>query len=216
MNYVWYEFVAVTSALTYTFTNSLRIEGYCHVPQQGPVLVVANHQSFLDPNLVGLAVRRHLHYLARSTLFRHPAFAALIRSLNAVPVNQEGFAREGLQTTMELLKEGKAVIVFPEGERTPDGRMCPLRPGIHLLIKKLDIPILPVGIAGAFEAWPRHRMLPRPAPLFLPPQPGAIALSVGRPLQSTSIRKRSREEVMGILFDEIQKAHMRAEQLRRR
>jgi 1-acyl-sn-glycerol-3-phosphate acyltransferase len=216
LSHLWYELAFWTSAASYTLGFSLRTEGERHVPPEGPVLVIANHQSFLDPLAVGLATRRHLCFLARQSLFKHPVFGWLIRSLGAVPVNQDGFAREGLKTTLGQLKEGRAVLVFPEGERTLDGQMNPLRPGIHLLIKRVEMPILPVGIAGAYDAWPRRQKLPRPAPLFLPARRETVAVSIGRPLNSVDLARRPREEVLSILYTEIEKAHVRAEQLRRK
>src|SRR5205085_9333441 len=124
---------------------SFRWEGGRRVPKQGPVLLVANHQSFLDPVAVGIAARRHLCYLARKTLFTNPTFGAFLRSVNVVPVDQEGVAKDGLRTVLDLLRADQAVLVFPEGERTLNGRMSPLRPGVHLLIKRSQVPIIPVG-----------------------------------------------------------------------
>src|SRR5947208_16425074 len=113
LSYCWYEAGFWLSFTGMTLAFSLRTEGYRSVPPAGPALLIANHQSFLDPVLVGLAARRHLHYLARRTLFRNPAFAVLIRSLNAVPIDQAGFAREGLRVILEQLHAGNAVLVFP-------------------------------------------------------------------------------------------------------
>ena len=76
------------------------------------------------------------------------------------------FGKAGLQKTLALLDEGRAVLVFPEGERTHDGELEPFKAGISLLVKKVKAPIVPVGIAGAFDAWPRGRNRPRFAPLF--------------------------------------------------
>jgi 1-acyl-sn-glycerol-3-phosphate acyltransferase len=216
LSYVWYETAFWTTAAGGILGYGVRTEGAHHVPRTGPVLVIANHQSFLDPVLVGLAARRQLCFLARHSLFENAGFGWLIRSLNAVPVNQDGFAREGLKTTLEQLRSGRAVLVFPEGERTEDGQIHPLRPGIHLLIKRVKMPILPVGIAGAYDAWPRRRKLPRLAPLFLPARHGGLAVSVARPLDSADLSRRPREEVLSILFKELEKAHAQAERLRRK
>src|SRR5262245_24390544 len=187
LSYLWYEGAFWLSGATLTFASSIRTEGFKHVPHVGPALLVANHQSFLDPVLIGLAARRHLCFLARKTLFRNQAFTWLIRSLGAVPINQEGFARAGLETILEQLDAGRAILVFPEGERTADGRIQPLRPGIHLLIKRVAMPIVPIGIAGAYHAWPRHQLLPMPAPLFLPPWEGTLAVSIGPPIDSRKL-----------------------------
>jgi 1-acyl-sn-glycerol-3-phosphate acyltransferase len=213
---LWYDGLFWLSFTGVTFGFSLRTQGYQHVPAEGAALLIANHQSFMDPVLVGLAARRHLHYLARKTLFRHWGLAWLMRSLNGVPVDQEGFAREGLKTMLEQLHAGHAVVVFPEGERTADGSMKPFRPGIHLLIKRLAMPIVPVGIAGAFNAWPRQRAFPLPAPLFWPAWQGTIAVSIGRPIESTSLKDKPRTQALEELFLAVQKHQERAEHLRRK
>jgi 1-acyl-sn-glycerol-3-phosphate acyltransferase len=214
-SHLWYETVYLFTHMACTFGASLRTEGRQNIPRTGPVLIIANHQSFVDPVLVGLSTRRHLWYLARKSLFRNPVLAGLIRSLNAVPIDQEGVGKEGLKTILGQLRAGHAVVVFPEGTRTEDGHVAPFRPGVHLLISRADCYIVPVGIAGAFEAWPYWKPLPVPAPLFLPPSDRAIAVSVGKPLRSEEFAGRSREQVLADLYQRVRKLKERAERLRR-
>jgi 1-acyl-sn-glycerol-3-phosphate acyltransferase len=199
-----------------TLACSLRTEGAQHVPTTGPALLIANHQSFIDPLLIGLAARRHLSYLARQSLFHNRAFGWFIRQYNAVPINQDGFSREGLRTIIDYLKAGRAVVMFPEGERTPHGDMQPLRPGVHLLAKWVDMPIVPVGIAGAYDFWPRWRALPIPDPVFLSDQGRSMAVSIGEPIDSRRFAGQPREQVLSDLFVELQKCKERAERLRRK
>lgn len=213
---IWYDGWFAVMASLFTGAFSYRSSGSQHVPRQGPLLIVANHQSFLDPILVGLAVRRHLSYLARKSLYRHHSFAWFIRTLNAVAVDQEGFARDGLMTVIDLLKKGRGVTIFPEGERTMTGAMNPLRPGIHLILRKAPCQILPVGIAGAYDAWPRWRAYPTPAPLFLPPTKATIAVAIGRPFCSSVYDNQPRDAVLQDLFRHIHDAHAAAEKLRRK
>ncbi len=213
--YLWYETIFWLSGPAMTLGFSLRTEGMRHVPSRGPALLVANHQSYLDPDLVGLAARRHLCYLARKSLFRNKLFTWLIRSLEAIPIDQEGIGIDGIRDILEQLEAGRAVLVFPEGERTHDGKMQPLRPGVALLIKKAKAPVVPVGIAGAYEAWSRWRLFPIPAPLFLPAQEGTIAVSVGRPLDGRRLAELPREQLLADLFEKMKMAHDRAECLRR-
>jgi 1-acyl-sn-glycerol-3-phosphate acyltransferase len=194
---------------------SLRIEGGQHIPRTGPALLIANHQSFLDPILLGLCTSRPLRYLARRTLFKNPLFAWLIRALRAVPIDQEGIGKEGLRTILGELQAGEAVVVFPEGERSRDGKMVPLKPGIHLLIRRTQAPIVPVGIAGAFEAWPHTRTYPIPAPLFLPAGEGTLAVAAGRPLAAAHFAALPRDQALGELFVELHKLQARAEEIRR-
>ena len=193
----------------------MRTAGFRNIPADGPALLVANHQSFLDTVAIGLAARRRLNYLARNTLFRNKAFCWLIESLGAVPINQHGFAREGLTVTLDQLRAGHAVIVFPEGNRAPDGKIQEFKPGVHLLIKKMDMPVIPVGIAGAFEAWPRSQLLPAPAPLFWPVSKGCVAVSIGSPLPSRELRELTRDEQMARLEHAVKHEMDRAEEMRR-
>lgn len=210
----WYDTVHVVGMAAFTLGFSYRFAGTRNMPTSGPALVIANHQSFVDPWIVGMAVKRHLTYLARKTLFKNRFFAALIRSVNAVPIDQEGVGKEGIRAVLDVLDKGQAVLVFPEGSRTPDGQMHELRPGIHLLLKRARVPIVPVGIAGAYDAWPIWRRYPIPAPLFLPARPGTIAVVVGRPLDSQIIASLPREAALACLQDEIAKVQSRAERLR--
>src|SRR5207245_2160114 len=124
--------------------------------------------------------------------------------------------RAGLKTTLQLLQAGRAVLVFPEGSRTKDGALLPLEPGIHLLIKRARPAIVPVGIAGAYDAWPSWRPWPTAAPLFLPPGPGTIALSVGPVLDPRHYAAMPREQCVNELFGMIRQVHERAERLRRK
>jgi 1-acyl-sn-glycerol-3-phosphate acyltransferase len=219
LSHVIYETTYFLAAAGMTLGWSLRTEGRQNIPASGPALLIANHQSFLDPLLIGLGTRRHLRYLARKTLFKHPLLAWLIRMLNAVPIDHEGVGKEGLRTILGQLDLGQAVVVFPEGERTSDGRMQALRPGIHLLIKRTQAPIIPIGVAGAYGAWPRWRAYPVPAPLFWPCPgserwPGAIAVSIGRPLEARRFAELPRRQALQELFREIEKCWRRAQRLR--
>ncbi|MBY0522372.1 MAG: 1-acyl-sn-glycerol-3-phosphate acyltransferase [Gemmataceae bacterium] len=214
--WLWYELTFLTTLFGMTFGFSLRIRGRQHVPLHGPVLLIANHQSFLDPVLVGLSSPRHLIFLARKTLFKHRAFAGLIRSLNAVPIDQEGIGVEGIRMILEQLRRGRAVLVFPEGERTLGGVMHRLKPGIHLLIKRVQAPIVPVGIAGAHAAWARGTPFPIPAPLFLSASHRTVALSVGPAIDGKRFVGVPREQVLDELFQAMQREHENAEHLRRK
>jgi 1-acyl-sn-glycerol-3-phosphate acyltransferase len=210
---LWYELLYYPVAAFFLFFFSLRVKGRRNVPPTGGLLVLANHQSFLDPPLVGVAVRRRLRYLARKTLFRPRLFAWLIRSLGAIPIDQE-VGTEGIKAALHLLHEGKAVLVFPEGRRTPDGRMQPLKPGVVILIRRARVPVLPVGIAGAFDAFPIHARLPRLAPLFAPPRPGTLAVVIGEPIPPECLADLPPDEMLADLGDVLSDLHRQADRLR--
>jgi 1-acyl-sn-glycerol-3-phosphate acyltransferase len=213
---LWYDLSRAACAVGMTFGFSLRTQGRRHVPARGPAILIANHQSFLDPVLIAVAARRRPGALARKTLFGHPAFAWLIRSFNAIPVDQEGIGIQGIRVAIDFLRQGRVLIVFPEGGRTPDGTLQPLMPGIQLLIKRAGAPVVPVGIAGAYAAWPSWRHYPIPAPLFLPANKSCLAVSISPPLDARCLASLPREQLLSALFAELQKARDRAEQLRRK
>jgi 1-acyl-sn-glycerol-3-phosphate acyltransferase len=212
----WYDLCCSVTWTAMTTGWSLRFEGSRHVPRSGPVLLVANHQSFLDPPLVAVCVARRLSFLARKSLFKNRFLGGLIRSLKAYPVDQEGVAAAGLKETLDLLERGKAVLAFPEGERTWTGEMQPFKAGVALLIRRAVPAIVPVGIAGAFAALPRTAMLPRWSPIFLPPTGSAIAVSIGQPLDAKRFAAMPREEMLAALSREVRQVQLRAERLRRK
>jgi 1-acyl-sn-glycerol-3-phosphate acyltransferase len=203
------------SKIILTWGFHYRYEGSQYVPRSGPVLVLANHQSFFDPPIVGCAIRRHTCFLARKTLFRG-MFGRLISRLNTVPVDQEGVAKEGIKGVLEQLKSGQVVLVFPEGERTPTGEVQPLKPGILLLIKRIEAPIVLVGVAGAFDALPRTRKWPKFSPCFLPTTGADIAVSYSKPVPAQYYRDMPREQALSELREELIRAKKRAERLRRK
>jgi 1-acyl-sn-glycerol-3-phosphate acyltransferase len=199
---LFYDFVYWSAFTVFGFGFSYRRKGWANIPKRGPLLLAANHQSMFDPVLVGLASRRYLSYLARKNLFEQPVLAPIIRKLNAVPIDR-GFGKDGIQAVLSGLSQGQAVLVFPEGERTHTGELQPLKPGISLLIKRVNCPIVPVGIVGSFAAWSRHAKVPTPSPLLLPPGPSAIAVSVGKPIDPARYETMTRDDMLIDLQREI-------------
>jgi 1-acyl-sn-glycerol-3-phosphate acyltransferase len=143
------------------------------VPLSGPVILAANHASFIDPPLVGCGLRREINYLARESLFRFPGIGALLRSWNGVPVDRDGAGARGLKAILDRLRAGGAIILFPEGTRTTDGKLQPARSGIGLTVIKSEAPVIPVRVFGTFEAFNRTMKFPRPR---------RIAVKYGQPL----------------------------------
>ncbi len=135
--------------------------GRTNMPDAGPVLIVSNHQSHLDPVAIGMCVtRRETHFVARDSLFKIPLFGALIRAYNAIPIKRGEGDAAGVRSVLDRLATGAAVLVFPEGTRTRDGRTAPFKRGVVLLIKRSRCPVVPAAVEGAFDAWPRSRKLP--------------------------------------------------------
>src|SRR5580693_5363871 len=133
-----------------------------NVPLHGGVILASNHASFIDPPLVGSGVHRAINYLARESLFRFPGFGWLLHSWNAVPVDRDGGGARGLKAILDRLLAGGAIILFPEGTRSLDGKLQPARSGIGLTVIKSTAPVVPVRVFGTYEAYGRNRTIPRP------------------------------------------------------
>jgi 1-acyl-sn-glycerol-3-phosphate acyltransferase len=145
------------------------------LPADGPVLVVANHQSYLDPPLVGCAMKsRQFDFLARAGLFSKPLLGPLIVALHSVPVKESGGDPASIKEILRRLEQGRVVLVFPEGTRTTDGTIGEFKRGVAVILRRSRCPVLPVGIAGARESWPRGG---RPRLLS-----GPVVVQVGEPI----------------------------------
>jgi 1-acyl-sn-glycerol-3-phosphate acyltransferase len=182
----------------------LRVVGREHWPADGGALVCANHQSMFDPPLVGLTCPRRLNYLARDTLFRVPLLGPLIAFLDAIPIDREGGGLAGLKETLRRLKAGELVLIFPEGTRTRDGNVAPLKPGFISVARRSAVPLIPVGIDGAYQAWPRTAALPRL---------GRIAVAIGEPISAAQVREWSDEALLAMLAQRIGRCHAIARRL---
>jgi len=143
----------------------IRLEGTEHIPADGPLIIAPNHVTFADPVLVCIPIHFAVHFMAWDALFRIPGFSWLIRRLRAFPVQIDSADPRSTREAVRLLQSGQAVMIFPEGGRTPDGRLQRFRPGAFRLACSLKIPVLPVTIVGGHASWPPGRMLPRPGRL---------------------------------------------------
>jgi 1-acyl-sn-glycerol-3-phosphate acyltransferase len=144
-----------------TAAYRMRSFGSASVPRDGAVLLVANHQSYLDPPAVGVAVRhRHLDYLARAGLFESKVLGTMLTAFNSVPISEDGGDTRAIKEILRRLGAGRAVLIFPEGTRSPDGAMRPFKRGIALLVKRAQCPVVPVAVEGCYDAWPRDRAAP--------------------------------------------------------
>lgn len=170
--------------------------GAHHVPARGPLLVVSNHQSHLDPVLVGLSIHpRQMNFLARAGLFL-PVFGALIRMLNAVPLRQGESDTAAIRTALEQLAMGRAVLVFPEGSRTPDGAMHPFKRGVWLLLSRAGCPVLPIAVEGAYDMMPKDALLPRIG--------GPVAVQIGEPIDAAALKAMGAEAALAHLAERVE------------
>ena len=165
---------------------SMRIIHPERMVESGPLLIAVNHSSFFDPPLAGICSRRGVFYLARKTLLKWPFFGPLFPAMNVIPVERDGNDMSALREVIKKVKDGNAVLLFPEGTRSLDGNLQPARAGIGLVIAKTGAPVLPMRIFGAYEAFPKN------ARRF---QLSQITVVIGEPIHFTEeeISNTSRE-----------------------
>lgn len=170
----------------------LKVELKGKIPQ-GAALIAANHTSFLDPSIVAVSFPEEIHFLARKSLFNNPVFGAFIRNLNAHPISGDGKDMAVFRAVSEILYKGKKVLLFPEGKRSFDGTLLPLKQGVALMAHKNNVPIIPCWIEGSIQAWPRHKKMPH---LF-----GKVRCYFGDPIYPTieADVKESLREMMSAL-----------------
>jgi 1-acyl-sn-glycerol-3-phosphate acyltransferase len=192
----WYRFVHYNFATWFAAIWGWRATGRDNMPRTGGVLLVANHVSFLDVFVLGIPLRRPLNYVARSTLFV-PGLSWFIRSLGGFPIQREGMGAAGMKETLRRLRDGGIVTLFPEGTRSPDGQLGPLKQGIAVLVARAGVPVVPAAIAGTFEGWPRWRLLPVPHP---------IRIHYGTPIRPEDIRGMDPQAVTALIRERIEES----------
>jgi 1-acyl-sn-glycerol-3-phosphate acyltransferase len=139
-----------------------RARGLEHIPPEGGGLILSNHQSFLDPLLIGLPLSRPVSYLARDSLFRVPVIGWMLRHTYVMPINRDAVGTAGLKETLRRMEMGYLIGVFPEGTRSADGEVHEFKPGFIALVRRLKLPIYPVGVAGADHALGRGSWFLKP------------------------------------------------------
>lgn len=141
----------------------IRVEGREHVPARGPVILAANHRSFLDSFFLPLVVRRRMTFVAKAEYFDDPKTAWFFRGVGQIPIRREGgsASERALQSATEVLEQGDVFGIYPEGTRTRDGRLHRGHTGVARLATATGTPIVPVGLVGTDEAQPVDRRLPK-------------------------------------------------------
>ena len=163
-------------------------------------MLLSTHQSGLDPILVGLACNRNLNFLARSTLFRNPAFSFFLKIVDSIEIDRERGGLSGLREMLSRLRSGKVVLLFPEGTRTQDGSIGIVKPGFFPIAKRSDVPLIPVAIVGAFECMPKGSKWIFPKP---------IAVVFGKPIPPEDYRNWSEEQAVRAVAGSLGDLHQR-------
>lgn len=147
----WYTVSKIVARLFFSF----RVVHPERMIEEGPLILACNHQSYFDPPLAGICSRRGVYYLARKTLLELPFLGKLLPRINVIPVDRDGNDMSALKAVIRTVKAGHGVVLFPEGTRSPDGRLQSAKAGIGLVIAKTRAPVQPMRIFGSHEAFPK-------------------------------------------------------------
>jgi 1-acyl-sn-glycerol-3-phosphate acyltransferase len=142
-----------------------RIEhhGVENVPPRGPLVIVANHVTYFDPFWIAVRIYRAVRFMAWDKIFNLPIAGSIFRWFGAFPVSLENPESSAYRSALGVLREGAALMIFPEGGRSGDGYLLPFKPGAARLALRTGATILPVVVHGGERVWNRHMWLPRPA-----------------------------------------------------
>lgn len=180
----------------FCFWLGYRSRGHRQLDDAGGGLVLANHQSFLDPLLVGLPLHRPISFLARDSLFRIPVVGGILRATYVMPISRESASSASLRETIRRMQHGYLVGVFPEGTRTETGEVGLFKPGFVALVRRAKLPVYPVGIAGGFQALGRKSWFLKPA---------RVRVVVGEPITLEELEQFASRDQDQALIDHVRR-----------
>ncbi|SDC12253.1 lysophospholipid acyltransferase family protein [Shouchella lonarensis] len=177
----------------FNISYKVQVIGQEHIPKEGGVLLCCNHLSNLDPPLLGAYLQRPVHYMAKKELFEVPLFGTLLSNLGAFPVKRGAGDRQALRTTLNMLKEGKMIGLFPEGTRSKTGEIGEGLAGVGFFAARSEAAVVPVAIIGPYK--------------FRKP----LTIVYGKPLDMQQLReqKASAAEVTAVIMTEIKQLKAR-------
>jgi 1-acyl-sn-glycerol-3-phosphate acyltransferase len=180
-----YRFAQLLVRTLWPLIGRVHVEGLENIPTEGPFILIANHQSYLDPILLQAVVRRPVHTMSKSTQFSDPITGRIVKALKGFPVRRFQIDPQAVRMALRILDQGEGVGVYIEGERTWDGRLQPPRLGTIRLILKAGVPVVPCGLSGTYDLWPRwHRRLRR----------GTVRIRFGEPIRFGRLDRRPERE----------------------
>lgn len=172
--------------------NRVKVTGSFNIPQESGIVVCSNHIHWLDPILLGVYIKREIHFMAKAELFRNKLLSILLQSINAFSVKRGTADITAIKTALRVVKDGNALGIFPEGTRSKNGQLLPAQPGVGMIALKTNAPVVPIKIDGKYRVF------------------GRLHIIIGRPinLEAYKGRKLSAEENSAVsqkIMDEIRK-----------
>ena len=157
----WFYYVGKILVRMLLLFTRCRVRGKENVPTQGALLIVANHLSLADPPILGVSLGRRVAFMAKQELFHSRFLSYFVRGLGAFPVHRGRLDRRAMRQASQLLTQGQALVMFPEGKRSESAGLQPASRGSALIAFRNGVPILPVGVTGTEKikgvAWILHR-----------------------------------------------------------
>lgn len=162
LNYEWARWINLEY---FWFFHCVRYRAQRNIPEHGPVIFAPNHVSYYDPTLIGAGIPYRLRFMAWEALFRVPVVKQILIKYGGYPVKAQSADKRAIEQTLKILRNGEAVMIFPEGGRSKDGTLMPFEQGVARMALQTGATIVPVTVTNVFESWPPHRAFPR---LFVP------------------------------------------------
>jgi 1-acyl-sn-glycerol-3-phosphate acyltransferase len=187
---VYYPVRAILQPFFHLYFRMSRI-GREHLPESGPVIIAANHRSFLDPFVIGTMTRRPVYYMAKKELFKHRLAGWILHSLGAFPINRGAADEDAMGTARQILERGDVVVIFPEGTRTRPGGLANPKRGVGRLALETGAPVVPVAVLGTEDVRRGWRIRPK-----------KVHLRAGRPINFPKVQQPS-AQLAGAVTDRI-------------
>ena len=195
----FYSFVCFLIGIFARTVFRFRIIGHENIPKAGGIIIASNHLSYLDIPLLGYSIGRDADYMAKKELFSIPVLGLLIRILGGFPVDRERLDRSTIREAIKRLKSGRVLVIYPEGTRSPNGRLQPAKPGVGMIVRMSRAKVIPVAVTGTDKALPRGSWMVRRA---------HITIEFGKPIDFSSVientgEKGDIEKITKIIMDNI-------------
>ncbi len=187
--------------MSFTVFYRIRVYGLENYPETDGLLVCSNHQSFLDPLILGVVCPRPVNYLGRKTLFRFPPLGWFLRWNDTIAIDREATGIGGMKETLRRLKRGESVVLFPEGTRTDDGEIHEFMLGFCAVAKRSKSTLMPIGFEGAYQAYSRKMLFPLP---------GRIHAVMGEPIPYEVYEPLTDEETAALLEKRVRECFVEA------
>lgn len=196
-----YKLVYYITGKILRFFYRIEVKGVENIPA-GKALIAPNHVSFIDPPTIGICIPFETHAVAQEYLYKIPIVGFLLRRLSTHPITGRTVDKHVIKTIVGILLRGKKVVIFPEGERSFDGQLGPIKKGIGLIASSAQCPVVPTVIVGAQQIWPRGTKFPK--------LHGKMIVAFGKPLlwEDYATRFESKKDAQAALLVDLQKSLM--------